>query len=89
MRYEIASALAEFAKSLDGEKLRSASQTLIVEAQRNRAATASAIEGLKAQVAANQKLVSQVGGTVQRIEKRTEDRARKLSSWSPGTPRPR
>lgn len=38
---------------------------------------ASAIEGLKAQVTANQKLVSQVGGAVQRIEKRTEERVEK------------
>lgn len=36
-----------------------------------------AIEGLKAQTAANQKLVSQVGGVVQRIEKRTEERVEK------------
>ena len=41
------------------------------------AATASAIEGLKAQVTANQKLVSQVGGAVQRIEKCTEERVEK------------
>ena len=38
---------------------------------------ASAIEGLKARVTANQKLVSQVGGAVQRIEKRTEERVEK------------
>src|SRR5699024_3494533 len=43
----------------------------------NRAATASAIEGLKVQATANQKLVSQVGGAVQRIEKRTEERVEK------------
>ena len=54
-----------------------ASRSLVAEAQKNRAATASAIEGLKAQVTANQKLVSQVGGAVQRIEKRTEERVEK------------
>lgn len=71
---EIASTLGEFAQSLNGESLNAASQSLVAEAQRNHAATASAIEGLKAQAAANQKLVSQVGGAVQRIEKRTEER---------------
>ncbi|MDE9365328.1 hypothetical protein PZ938_06885 [Luteipulveratus sp. YIM 133132] len=71
---EIASTLGEFARSLDGEKLKSAWQSLVAEAQRNRAATGSAIEGLKAQAAANQKLVNQVGGAVQRIERRTEER---------------
>ncbi|RRC96037.1 hypothetical protein EII11_02980 [Schaalia canis] len=45
---------------------------MVAEAQKNRAATASAIEGLKAQAAANQKLVSQVGGVVQRVEKAVE-----------------
>ena len=35
------------------------------------------MRGLKAQVTANQKLVSQVGGAVQRIEKRTEERVEK------------
>ncbi|MGQ5586553.1 hypothetical protein ACUJ8O_08715 [Micrococcus sp. EWR3.9.1] len=71
---EIASTLGEFAQSLNGESLNAASQSLVAEAQRNHAATASAIEGLKARAAANQKLVSQVGGAVQRIEKRTEER---------------
>ncbi|WP_375543739.1 hypothetical protein [Micrococcus lylae] len=71
---EIASTLGEFAQSLNGESLNAASESLVAEAQRNHAATASAIEGLKAQAAANQKLVSQVGGAVQRIEKRTEER---------------
>ena len=71
---EIASTLGEFAQSLNGESLNAASQSLVAEAQRNHAATASAIEGLKAQAAANLKLVSQVGGAVQRIEKRTEER---------------
>ncbi|MGW3877638.1 hypothetical protein ACWEAO_05560 [Micrococcus luteus] len=71
---EIASTLGEFAQSLNGESLNAASQSLVAEAQRNHAATASAIEGLKAQAAASQKLVSQVGGAVQRIEKRTEER---------------
>ena len=74
---EIASTLGEFAQSLNGESLNAASRTLVAEAQKNHADTASAIEGLKAQAAANQKLVSQVGGTVQRIEKRTEERVAK------------
>ena len=74
---EIASTLGEFAQSLNGESLNAASRTLVAEAQKNRAATASAIEGLKAQAAVNQKLVSQVGGAVQRIEKRTEERVEK------------
>lgn len=74
---EIASTLGEFAQSLNGESLNAASRSLVAEAQKNRAATASAIEGLKAQVTANQKLVSQVGGAVQRIEKRTEERVGK------------
>ncbi len=74
---EIASTLGEFAQSLNGESLNAASRSLVAEAQKNRAATASAIEGLKAQVTANQKLVSQVGGAVQRIEKRTEERVEK------------
>lgn len=74
---EIASTLGEFAQSLNGENLNAASRTLVAEAQKNRAATASAIEGLKVQATANQKLVSQVGGTVQRIEKRTEERVAK------------
>lgn len=69
---EIASTLGEFAQSLNGESLNAASRSLVAEAQKNRAATASAIEGLKAQAAANQKLVSQVGGVVQRVEKAVE-----------------
>lgn len=74
---EIASTLGEFARSLNGESLNAASRSLVAEAQKNHAATAAAIEGLKAQAAANQKLVSQVGGAVQRIEKRTEERVEK------------
>ncbi|MFC5337958.1 hypothetical protein [Leucobacter denitrificans] len=74
---EIESTLSEFVKSLDGKRLSAASQSLIAEAQKNHVATASAIDGLKAQAAANQKLVGQVGGAVQRIEKRTEDRVAK------------
>nr|WP_256174454.1 hypothetical protein [Brevibacterium sp. HMSC24B04] len=57
--------------------MNAASRSLVAEAQKNHAATASAVEGLKAQAAANQKLVSQVGGAVQRIEKRTEERVEK------------
>ena len=71
---EIESTLSEFAQSLDGKRLNAASQSLVAEAQMNRAATASAIDELQAQAVANQKLVSQVGGAVQRIEKRTEER---------------
>ena len=74
---EIESTLGEFAQSLDGKRLSAASQSLVAEAQKNRAATASAIDGLKVQAAANQKLVGQVGGAVQRIEKRTEERVQK------------
>lgn len=73
---EIASTLDEFAQSLNGESLNAASRSLVVEAQKNRAATVSAIEGLRAQAAANQKLVSQVGGALQRIEKRTEEQVK-------------
>lgn len=69
---EIASTLGEFAQSLNGESLNAAWRSLVAEAQKNRAATASAIEGFKAQAAANQKLVSQVGGVVQRVEKAVE-----------------
>lgn len=54
-----------------------ASQSLITEAQKNHAATASAIEKLQAQTAANQKFVSQVGGLAQRIERRVEERVEK------------
>ncbi|WP_101651120.1 hypothetical protein [Brevibacterium ihuae] len=75
---EIASTLGEFAQSLNGKKLNAASQSLITEAQRNHAATASAIEKLiKAQADENRALVSRVGGAVQRIEKRTEERVQK------------
>lgn len=74
---EIASMLGEFAQSLDGEKLKSASQSLIVEAQRNHAATTAACEALKAQADENRALVSRVGGAVQRIERRTEERVQK------------
>lgn len=67
---EIENTLGEFAQSLDGERLQSASRNLIAEAQRNHAATASATEKLHALAEENQKLVSRVGGAVQRIEKR-------------------
>ncbi|MGO3363013.1 MAG: hypothetical protein ACTIL2_11300 [Corynebacterium sp.] len=43
----------------------------------NRAATASATEKLQSLAEDNQKLVSQVGGAVQRIDKRTEERVEK------------
>ncbi len=42
---EIESTLSEFVQSLDGKRLSAASQSLIAEAQKNHAATASAIEG--------------------------------------------
>ena len=74
---EIESTLSEFAKSLDGKRLSAASQSLVAEAQRNHAATASATEKLQAQAKANQEFVSRVGGAVQRIEKRTEERVEK------------
>ena len=74
---EIASTLGEFAQSLDGEKLKSASQSLIVEAQRNHTVTTAACEALKAQADESRALVSRVGGAVQRIEKRTEERVQK------------
>src|SRR5699024_5970097 len=74
---EIASTLGEVAPSRNGESLNDASQSWVAEAQRNHVATASAIEGLKAQAAANQKLVRQVGWAVQRIEKHTEERVQK------------
>jgi len=81
---EIESTLSEFVQSLDGKRLNAASQSLIAEAQKNHAATASAIDGLKAQAAANQKLVGQVGGAVQRIEKRTEERVAKAVQQAAG-----
>lgn len=74
---EIEQTLSEFVSSLDGKRLNSASQSLIAEAQKNHAATVTATEKLQAQAAENQKLVSQVGGAVQRIEKRTEERVQK------------
>ncbi len=74
---QIESTLREFGESLDGKQLQSASQSLIAEAQMNRAVTASATEKLQSLAEDNQKLVSQVGGAVQRIEKRTEERVEK------------
>lgn len=74
---EIESTLSEFAQSLDGKRLQSASQSLIAEAQKSHAATASATENLQTMAEDNQKLVSRVGGAVQRIEKRTEERVEK------------
>ena len=71
---EIEQTLTEFVQSLDGKRLSAASQSLIAEAQKNHAATASAIEKLTAQAEENRQLVSRVGGAVQRIEKRTEER---------------
>lgn len=70
---EIESTLGEFVQSLDGKRLQSASQSLVAETQKNHAATASAIEKLKAQADENRALVSKVGGAVQRIEKRTDE----------------
>ncbi|WP_180537060.1 hypothetical protein [Micrococcus luteus] len=75
---EIESTLSEFVQSLDGKRLSAASQSLIAEAQKNHAATASAVEKLQAQAEENKTLVSKVGGAVQRIEKRTEERVQKV-----------
>ncbi|WP_369689058.1 hypothetical protein [Brevibacterium aurantiacum] len=74
---EIARTLGEFAQSLNGESLNAASRSLVAEAQKNHAATASAIEGLQAQADANRALVSKVGGAMQRIERRTDERVEK------------
>lgn len=74
---EIESTLGEFAHSLDGKRLRSASQSLVAETQKSHAATASAIEKLNARADENSALVSKVGGAVQRIEKRTDERVEK------------
>lgn len=67
---EIESTLRVFAQSLDGKQLQSASQSLIAEAQMNRAATASATEKLQSLAEDSQKLMHRVGGAVQRIESR-------------------
>ena len=75
---EIERTLGEFAQSLDGKRLQSASQSLIAEAQKNHVATASATEKLQALAEDNQKLVSRVGGAVQRIEKRTDQLIEKV-----------
>lgn len=74
---EIESTLREFAQSLDGKQLQSASQSLIAEAQKGHAATASVTENLQALAEDSQKLMGRVGGAVQRIEKRTEERVEK------------
>lgn len=74
---EIARTLGEFAQSLNGESLNAASRSLVAEAQRDYAATASAIEGLQAQADENRALVSKVGGAMQRIERRTDERVEK------------
>lgn len=74
---EIESTLGEFAQSLDGKRLQSASQTLIAETQKNHAAAASATEKLQSLAEDSQKLMHRVGGAVQRIEKRTEERVEK------------
>ncbi|WP_172465376.1 hypothetical protein [Kytococcus sedentarius] len=50
---------------------------MINETQKSHAATASAVEKLKAQADENRALVSRVGGAVQRIEKRTDERVEK------------
>lgn len=86
---EIESTLGEFAQSLDGKCLSAASQSLVAEAQKNRAATASAIDGLKVQAAANQKLVSQVAVRCSGSRSAPRSACRRSSSRSPGMPRPR
>ena len=50
---------------------------MVAETQKSHAATVSAIEKLKAQADENRALVSKVGGAVQRIEKRTDERVEK------------
>lgn len=67
-----------------GKRLNAASQSLVAEAQKNRAATASAIDGLKDQAEENRKLVSRVGGSMQRIEKRTEERVGRAAAQVTG-----
>ena len=74
---EIESTLGEFVQSLDGKRLSAASQSVVAETQKSHAATVSAIEKLKAQADENRALVSKVGGAVQRIEKRTDERVEK------------
>ncbi|MGO2986159.1 MAG: hypothetical protein ACTIH7_15145, partial [Brevibacterium aurantiacum] len=71
-------------QSLNGESLNAASRSLVAESQKNRAATVSAIEKLKAQADENRALVSRVGGAVQRIEKRTEERVEKAAEQVAG-----
>lgn len=67
---EIEKTLAEFSQSLDGKSFSAASHSLILEAQKNRQAQASAIERLQAQADANKVLVSNAEAAIQRIEKR-------------------
>lgn len=66
---EIEKTLAEFLRSLDGKKLSAASQSLIVEAQRNRQAVVSGIERLQVQADQNKILISDVRVVLGRIEK--------------------
>jgi len=67
---EIETTLAEFSRSLDGKKLSAASQSLVLEAQRNRQNVVSAIERLRVQADENKALVSQAGAALQHIEQR-------------------
>lgn len=67
---EIEKTLAEFSHSLDGKSFSAASQSLILEAQRNRQAHASAIERLQVQADANKVLVSNAEAAIQRIDQR-------------------
>lgn len=67
---EIEKTLAEFSQSLDGKSFSAASQSLVLEAQRNRQAQASAIERLQVQADANKVLVSNAEAAIQRIDQR-------------------
>ncbi|MCG2621767.1 hypothetical protein LVY72_07525 [Arthrobacter sp. I2-34] len=69
--------LAEFSRSLDGKKLSGASQSLILEAQRNRQNVVSAIERLRVQADENRALVSQAGAALQHIEQRAGEQIEK------------
>ncbi|MGO1926264.1 hypothetical protein [Microbacterium sp.] len=81
---EIASTLGEIARNLDGESLSAASRSLVAEARKNHASTASATKQLAEALEENTDLVSRVGGAVQRIEKRTEERVEKAVSQVTG-----
>ncbi|WP_443729166.1 hypothetical protein [Sinomonas terrae] len=62
--------LVEFSHSLDGKNFSAASNSLVLEAQRNRQTTASAVEGLRLQAAENKALISSTAAAMERMEKR-------------------